>query len=139
MYKIFWLTGLPCSGKTTIAKELAKHIHAEILDGDEIRKIAFNNDFSDEGRKRHMLAIAEFASMLSKYNNVIVALVSPLKSVRDEIKSKYSNLIELYIKASLETCKKRDTKGMYILADGNHYTKAILLSLPKCGKKAEKS
>jgi len=117
MYKIFWLTGLPCSGKTTIAKELAKHIHAEILDGDEIRKIAFNNDFSDEGRKRHMLAIAEFASMLSKYNNVIVALVSPLKSVRDEIKSKYSNLIELYIKASLETCKKRDTKGMYKLAD----------------------
>ena len=34
MYKIFWLTGLPCSGKTTIAKELAKNIHAEILDGD---------------------------------------------------------------------------------------------------------
>jgi adenylylsulfate kinase len=116
MYKIFWLTGLPCSGKTTIAKKLAKHIHAEILDGDDIRKIIQNNDFSREGRKDHMMSVAEFASILSKYNNVIVALVSPLKDVRDEIKKLYPNLIEIFIYADLDTCKKRDIKGMYKLA-----------------------
>jgi adenylylsulfate kinase len=116
MYKIFWLTGLPCSGKTTIAKELAKNIHAEILDGDDIRKIIKNNDFSFEGRKNHMMSVAEFASILSKYNNVVVSLVSPIKSVRDEIKKKYPNLAEVYVYADLETCKKRDTKGMYKLA-----------------------
>jgi adenylylsulfate kinase len=113
MYKIFWLTGLPCSGKTTIAKELAKHIHAEILDGDDIRKIINNNDFSIEGRKNHINSVAEFAFILSKYNNVVVALVSPIKSVREEIKKRYPNLTEIYVYADLETCKKRDVKGMY--------------------------
>jgi adenylylsulfate kinase len=116
MYKIFWLTGLPCSGKTTIAKELARHIHAEILDGDDVRKIISDNDFSDTGRKRHMLSVAEFASILSRHTNVVVALVSPLKSVREEIKKRYSNLVEIYINADIETCKKRDVKGMYKLA-----------------------
>jgi len=116
MYKIFWLTGLPCSGKTTIAKELAKNIHAEILDGDDIRKIIKNNDFSSEGRKNHMASVAEFASILSRYNNVIVSLVSPIKSVREEIKKRYPNLTEIYVYADAETCKKRDTKGMYKLA-----------------------
>jgi len=116
MYKIFWLTGLPCSGKTTIAKELAKRIHAEILDGDDIRKIVINNDFSTEGRRKHMLAIAEFASILSKYNNVVVSLVSPLKNVREEIKKRYPNLTEVYVYADIDTCRKRDVKGMYKLA-----------------------
>lgn len=116
MYKIFWLTGLPCSGKTTIAKELAKHIHAEILDGDDIRKIIKNTDFSLEGRKNHMMSVAEFASILSKYNNVIVSLVSPIKSVREEIKKMYPNLTEIFIYADIDTCKKRDVKGMYKLA-----------------------
>ena len=83
MYKIFWLTGLPCAGKTTIAKELAKNIHAEILDGDDIRKIIKNTDFSFEGRRNHMNSVAEFASILSKYNNVVVKLVLLLN--RDNI------------------------------------------------------
>ena len=116
MYKIFWLTGLPCSGKTTIAKELAKQIHAEILDGDDIRKIIKNTDFSLEGRKNHMESVAEFASILSKYNNVIVSLVSPIKSVREEIKKRYPNLTEIFIYADIDTCKARDVKGMYKLA-----------------------
>lgn len=116
MYKIFWLTGLPCSGKTTIAKELAKHMHAEILDGDDIRRIIKNTDFSLEGRKNHMMSVAEFAYILSKYNNVIVSLVSPIKSVREEIKKMYPNLTEIYVYADIDTCKKRDVKGMYKLA-----------------------
>lgn len=116
MFKIFWLTGLPCSGKTTIAKELAKHINAEVLDGDDIRRIIKNTDFSFEGRKNHMTSVAKFASILSKYNNVIVSLVSPIKSVREEIKNRYPNLTEIYIYADSETCKKRDVKGMYKLA-----------------------
>jgi adenylylsulfate kinase len=116
MNKIFWLTGLPCSGKTTIAKELAKQIHAEILDGDDIRRIIKNNDFSLEGRKNHMESVAEFASILSKYNNVIVSLVSPIKSVRDEIKKRYPNLTEIFIHAPLDVCIERDVKGMYKLA-----------------------
>jgi len=111
--KIFWLTGLPCSGKTTIAKELARRINAEILDGDDIRKISNNQDFTIEGREKHMLSVAELAYRFSKYVNVVVALVSPIKTVREKIKEKYPNVIEIYIKCDIEECKRRDVKGMY--------------------------
>jgi len=116
MKKIFWLTGLPCSGKTTIANELSKHINAEILDGDDIRKISNNQDFSPGGREKHMLSVAELAYRFSKYTNVIVALVSPLKAVREKIKETYPNVIEIYIKCDIEECKRRDIKGMYAKA-----------------------
>ena len=92
MNKIFWLTGLPCSGKTTIAKALAKHLYAEILDGDNIRSITNNTDFSKEGRAKHMRSVAAFASILSKHANVVVALVRPLRKEREELKKKYPNL-----------------------------------------------
>ena len=95
------LTGLPCSGKTTIAKELARQINAEILDGDDIRNLLKNTDFTKEGRKKHMLSVAEIAYRFSKYTNVIVALVSPIKKVREEIKSKYPNVIEIFIKCDM--------------------------------------
>lgn len=113
MNKIIWLTGLPCSGKTTIANELGRHINAEILDGDDIRSIIDNQDFSVEGRRKHMMMVAEMAFRFSKYTSVIVALVSPIKFVRDEIKSKYQNIIEVFVKCGIEECVRRDTKGLY--------------------------
>lgn len=116
MNQIYWLTGLPCSGKTTIAKELSKRINAEILDGDDIRKIMHNKDFSPEGREKHMLSVAEMAYRFSKYTNVVVALVSPIKAVRDRIKLKYKNVIEIFVYCPLEECEKRDVKGMYAKA-----------------------
>ncbi len=116
MNQIFWLTGLPCSGKTTIAKELAKRINAEILDGDGIRKINNNTDFTPEGRERHMLSVAELAYRFSKYTNVVVALVSPIKKAREKIKAKYKNIVEIFIYCPLDVCIKRDVKGMYAKA-----------------------
>lgn len=114
--QIFWLTGLPASGKTTIAKELARQIDAEILDGDDIRQLLKNTDFSPEGRKKHMLAVAELAWRFSKYTNVIVALVSPIKAVREAIKKRYPNVTEIYIMCSKKECIRRDPKGMYAKA-----------------------
>lgn len=113
MHKIIWLTGLPCSGKTTIAQELSRHINAEILDGDEIRLLVDNNDFSPEGRRKHMLMVAEMAYRFSRYTHVVVALVSPIKSVREEIKLRYPNVVEVFVKCNLEECKRRDVKGLY--------------------------
>ncbi|MCP3684494.1 MAG: adenylyl-sulfate kinase [bacterium] len=114
---IFWLTGLPCSGKTTIARELAKRIGAEIIDGDDIRNLMQNTDFSPSGRAKHMLAVANLAWRFSKYTPVVVALVSPLKKVREEIKFKYLDVIEIFVYCDLEICKKRDVKGMYAKAE----------------------
>ncbi len=114
--KIIWLTGLPCSGKTTIAKKLVNILHAEILDGDDIRTFMKNSDFSLEGRKRHMLSVAEIAYRFSKYVPVVVSLVSPIREVREEIKKKYPNVVEVHVDCSIEECEKRDVKGMYALA-----------------------
>jgi len=116
MKTIYWLTGLPCSGKSTIAKELAIYLNAEILDGDAVRAIVGNNDFSKEGRATHMRAVALQAYRLSRDTNVIVALVSPLRKVREEVKRKYSNLYEIYVRCELGVCKDRDVKGMYAKA-----------------------
>ena len=116
MKKIYWLTGLPCSGKSTIAEELSRHLNAEILDGDEIRAITNNNDFSREGRANHMKSVAAMANLLSKYTHVVVALVSPLRRVREEIKRKYSNVYEIYLKCDRRVCQARDVKGMYAKA-----------------------
>lgn len=111
--KIFWLTGLSSAGKTTIAKALSKKISAEVLDGDDIRKLFKNKDFSIEGRTQNMLAIAELAHRLSKYVTVIVAMVSPIKEVREQIKQKYPNVTEIWVKCDLEECIRRDPKGLY--------------------------
>lgn len=111
--KIFWLTGLPCSGKTTIARQLSRHLNATVLDGDDIRKIMNNNDFSEKGRAQHMRSVAYIASLLSQNTNVVVALVSPLKKAREELKQRYPNILEIYIKCDIQVCKNRDVKGLY--------------------------
>lgn len=116
MKKIFWLTGLPCSGKSSIANELSRHIYAEILDGDNIRNLTENHNFSEEHRTTHMMYVAAMAHYISKHANVIVSLVSPIRSVRESIKKKYSNLYEIYVKCPLEICQKRDVKEMYAKA-----------------------
>lgn len=113
MNPIIWLTGLPCSGKTTIARAIAARLNCEVLDGDELRNLISNNDFSYEGRRRHVLMAGHFAYRLSKYVPVVVALVSPVKAVRDEVKALYPNLKEIHVKAELATCIDRDVKGMY--------------------------
>lgn len=113
--KVYWLTGLPCSGKTTIANELAKKLGAEVLDGDILRELTQNNDFSKEGRIKHMKRVAITANLLSKYTNVVVALVSPIREIREEIKRKYG-FFEIFISCNLDECKRRDVKGMYAKA-----------------------
>jgi len=122
MKNIYWLTGLPCSGKTTIAKELGRHLYAEILDGDNLRDLVENKEFTKESRTRHMMYTAAMAHYLSKYIDVVVSLVSPIKEIREAIKNKYSNLLEVYVKCDLDICKLRDVKGMYDKAEKGEIT-----------------
>jgi adenylylsulfate kinase len=117
MKKIYWLTGLPCSGKTTIAKELERYLYAEILDGDKIRNLTSNAEFTKENRATHMAYVAAMAHYLSKHIDVIVSLVSPIRSARNLIKEQYQNVYEIYVKCDLDVCKERDTKGMYARAE----------------------
>ena len=110
--KVIWLTGLPCSGKSTIAKEVAKLCDVKVFDGDTIRAQVGNQDFSYEGRVKQAHQVATMASNWP--GNVIVAIVSPFKECRsiasELLKDRY---VEVYVKCTLETCVNRDVKGMY--------------------------
>ena len=71
--KIILIMGLPGSGKTTLAEELAPLLNAKRLNADEVRKEANDWDFSDEGRKRQARRMADFALTLKEEGNFVVA------------------------------------------------------------------
>ena len=114
---VIWLTGLPCSGKTTIANELAKRIpNMVVLDGDNLRSWLSQDDFSREGRVKHNRRVAMLAKMLVDHDvPVSVSLVFPYeengKSAWEIIGN--DRFLEVYVKCPLEVCEGRDVKGMY--------------------------
>ena len=120
---VLWMTGLPCSGKTTIAKKLQELIpNMAILDGDELREWLSTKDFSREGRNEHNKKVAHLAKLLLSHNvPVVVSLISPFNENRKYAREIMGNdrFVEIYIKCSLSLCEKRDDKGMYKKARQN--------------------
>lgn len=117
---VLWFTGLPCSGKTSVADEVAKILKAkdmkvERLDGDVVRKsLTRDLGFSKEDRDKNIERVT-FVSMILSRNGVAVlpAFVSPYIGARDNARNECTNFIEVYVKCSVEECEKRDVKGMY--------------------------
>lgn len=116
---VVWFTGLPCSGKTTIAKKVMRRLQekgmdVELLDGDTVRNYVRNTDFSREGRNKHLRYIALMAKLLAKRGTIVLcSFVSPYRENRDFARSICDNFIEVYVKAPLDICIKRDVKGLY--------------------------
>jgi len=119
---VIWLTGIPASGKTTIALELKKFyekkglaLAADILDGDEIRKtLSKDLGFSPEDRKEHNRRVIFVAKILAKNGvTTIIPLISPYRETRDYARKEIPEFVEVWIKASVDECKKRDPKGLY--------------------------
>jgi adenylyl-sulfate kinase len=117
---VVWLTGLPGSGKTTIARKLEPELRnpdrpVEVLDGDEIRQnLSKGLGFSREDRETHLKRVTYVAKLLSRNGvAVIAAFISPYRSIRDYARKETTNFLEVYVKCSVETCAKRDPKGLY--------------------------
>ena len=114
-----WFTGLPLSGKTTIADkvyaELEKlHIPIERLDSKDIRNLIPDIGFSREDRNRHMHRIGFLIQKLQKNSiSTVASFVSPYRESRKAIREMVKNNIVVYVKADVETCKARDYKGVY--------------------------
>jgi bifunctional enzyme CysN/CysC len=115
-----WFTGLSSAGKSTISRAVYEKLWArgckvELLDGDVVRQhLCKDLGFSKEDRDENIRRIGFMAEMLTR-NGVIalVAAISPYREVRDEVRSRIGNFVEVYVNASLEAVEQRDIKGIY--------------------------
>ncbi len=114
---VIWMTGLPCSGKSTIAKKLQDFVpNIAMLDGDELREWFSPKDYSRNGKIDNNRRVAYLAKLLIKHKvPVCVSLISPYYENRTTARQIIGTekFVETYIKCSLEVCEKRDVKGMY--------------------------
>src|SRR5438552_2115862 len=99
---IYWFTGQPGSGKTTLALALKQTLEARgysvvHVDGDSLRSVTDNRDYSQVGRKKNIRVAQKLASVLQAQGfTVIVSLVSPYRRMREEFK-KTETVMEVYV------------------------------------------
>jgi len=119
---VLWFTGLSGSGKSTLAHALEEKLfnmdyRTFVLDGDNVRHgLNSNLDFSADDRTENIRRISEVSKLMLEAGLIVMtAFISPFKKDRNEARSliSHDNFIEIYCKASLETCEKRDVKGLY--------------------------
>lgn len=120
--RMIWLTGLPGSGKSTIANALEQKLftrgnHAYVLDGDNVR-LGINKDlgFTEQDRAENVRRVAEVGKMFVDSGLIVIgALVSPFESDRKQARSIFEEgeFIEVFINTPIEICIKRDPKGLY--------------------------
>jgi adenylylsulfate kinase len=119
---VLWFTGLPSSGKSTLAHQLERSLfdrgcNAYVLDGDNIRH-RLNKDlsFTPEDRTENIRRIGEVANLFADAGIIVVsAFISPYRDDRDQARAlnEPGRFFEVYCKCSLEACEERDPKGLY--------------------------
>lgn len=117
-----WFTGLPLSGKTTIAdkvfSELEKvQIPIERIDSKDVRELIPDIGFSREDRNRHMHRVGNLIRTLQRNSiSTVASFVSPYRESRKAIREMVQNNVVVYVKADIQSCKDRDYKGKYLKA-----------------------
>ncbi|WP_328286385.1 sulfate adenylyltransferase subunit CysN [Phreatobacter sp. AB_2022a] len=121
-----WLTGLPGSGKSTIANLVERRLaalgrHTMLLDGDNLRQ-GINADlgFDAAARAENVRRVGEIARLMAEAGLVtLVALVSPFRADRERVAALFpaGRFVEIFVDASPETCRARDPKGLYAKAE----------------------
>ena len=119
---VLWFTGLSGSGKSTMSHALEERLFNKgcrtfVLDGDNVRHgLNSNLGFSNKDRKENIRRIGEVSKLMMEAGFIIMtAFISPFRKDRIAVRNLIPNgdFIEIYCKASLETCEARDVKGLY--------------------------
>jgi adenylylsulfate kinase len=119
---VIWFTGLPGSGKSTIAQSVRAELDrrglpVDYLDGDEIRASFPETGFTREERDAHIRRVGHLASRLERHGVFVVcSLVSPYKESRAFVRGLCRNFVEVYVATPLDECERRDPKGLYARA-----------------------
>ena len=115
-----WLTGLSGAGKSTIAGHLSialreRGLPVEVLDGDVVRtNLSKGLGFSKEDRDTNIRRIGFVSELLTRNGVVvIVAAISPYREVRDEVRERIGDFLEVYVRCPIDVLTERDTKGLY--------------------------
>ena len=134
---LLWITGLPGSGKTTVAKSIKKQIVSRygptlLFSGDDMRKIFKLTKYSIDERFKYGIKFSNFCKFVTNQNiNIIFATVSLFDKLRKHNKKNIKNYIEIYIKADLKKIIKTGKKKLYKRHKSNLYGKDIKAELPK--------
>ena len=116
-----WLTGLPSSGKTTLARALEKRLvdeglRVEVLDGDIVREgLTRDLGLSAEDRRENVRRVGFVADLLSRNGIVVLCpVIAPYRDARDEVRARHGErYFEVHVATPVELCSQRDVKGLY--------------------------
>lgn len=119
---VLWFTGLSGAGKSTLAHAVEEQLHQRgcrtyVLDGDNVRHgLSSNLGFSEDDRRENIRRIGEAAKLMMEAGIIaMTAFISPFRHDREAVRKlmPHGDFIEVYCRASLETCEARDVKGLY--------------------------
>lgn len=118
---VVWFTGLPASGKTTLARRVqdaldSRH-RALLLDSDELRDALGEHGYGDAERDRFYARLAALASLAARQGLVaLVAATAPRRAHRDAARTANAMFVEVWVRTPPEECARRDPKGLYAAA-----------------------
>ena len=116
---VFWLTGMPCSGKSTVGRALVERLGelgrvACLIDGDVVRRgeLSRGLGFSAADRRENVRRVAALAARLAGDVDVVVAMVSPTKRIREPARA-LPGLVMVWLRCPPDVARQRDFKGVY--------------------------
>lgn len=129
--RVYWITGLPAAGKTTLARALVQAIQeagcpAFVLDGDELRQgLCSDLGLSAADRSENIRRAGEVARLLANAGTTVVcAFVSPFEADRQRVRALFepAQFAEIYLSTPVQECARRDPKGLYAQAKAGRIT-----------------